>query len=892
MTAFDRDRWRRGVQLPRAAQRVRTEVDAELQFHIDGRIEELVAQGLSREDAERQARKAFGDMHRIGAEVEEIDRDVVRRLALSERLADIVRDTRHALRGMAKQPLVSTIVVLTLALGIGANTAVFSAVNTVLLHPVAVPWIDRLVAIRDDLPGLGLRNTELSPAETRDLIQRRDLFTSVAGYAFEGLTLTGTDEAQRLTGAETLGDFFGTFGAHPLLGRLYRPEDSENGSHRVVVLSHELWQRLSGDSSILGTPLQLNGFAFEVIGVLPPDFHFPRTAQIWLPFPVTPQNTSPEQRGSLYVSVVGRVKPGISPAQLSTALADEARRWHERFTYDPKFQHTVVQEPFADYLAGKLRPILLILLGAVGLVLLIACSNVASLQLVRTLGRTREIAVRSALGAGRWAIARQLLIENLVLYVAGGLLGLLLGRLALATIARWSFGDLAQLGTLRLDGTVLAFTALVTLLAGLVFEIAPALRATRVDAQEALKEQGRGSSLGLRGQRFIRASVVAQTSIALVLLLGATLTIRSMRELLRVDPGFQAQNVTTMRAALAGSRYPNGKSRAAFFEGLAERLRSVPRIIAVGMVDGVPFSSAGTSSPLAIRGMAELEGQPERHANMRVISGDYFKAMGIPLVRGRVFDASDAVPPDSGSFRFSAIIDEAVARKYFGDVDPIGKVISQGPDAVVVGVVGAVRNGELGQLPYPTVYYPHRQYNWYGSLYVTVRSTLDPTAVLGQVRAAVRQLDENVPLYDVQQMSDRVEESLGQRRLALIVLGGFATLAVMLATLGIYGVISYGVSQRTREIGIRIALGATPSDVLRREMWSGVTLALGGVSLGAIAFLALGQVLSALLYGVGARDPATIISGVVVLLVVSMAASFWPARRAARVPPLEALRTE
>lgn len=894
MRRFDRDPARRAVQMPRSAKRVNKEIDAELQFHIDGRIEELVSQGVPRADAERRARAAFGDVQRIGIEVEQIDRDYVRRRAIGELLRDIARDAMYALRGMRKQPLMSGVIVLTLGLGIGANAAMFSAVNAALLHPIAVPWVDRLVVVQDDLPGLGLRNTQMSPPEARDLTRRTDLFASIAGYSSEGYTLTGTSDAQRLDVAETLGDFFETFGARPALGRLYRPEDSENGNNRVVVLSHHVWTRISGEPEIIGKTIQLNGLGFEVIGVLPSDFNFPRTADLWVPFPLTPRNIAPDQRNALYVSVVGRMKPGLSAAQLSSGLADEARRWHERFSYEPSYQHTIVQRPFTEYMAGQLKPILLVLLGSVALVLLIACSNVASLQLVRTLGRTREIAVRVALGAGGWTIGRQLLVENLVLYSGGGLLGLLLGRVAVGWVAGRSVGDLAQLGDVRLNGAVVLFAILVTLGTGLLFGILPGLRATRVDAHGALKEPGRGVSLGPGARRFIHASVVAQTSIALVLLLASALTIGRTRELLRVDPGFQPQLVTTLHTALTGSRYSSGVSRSEFYEQLMERLRGSPGIRSVGVVDGVPFSSSGTSSPLAIAGLPKIDGEPERHANMRVVGGDYFKAMGIPLIRGRVFDASDAaLPPNpSAAFRFSAIIDEAVARKYFGDLDPIGRVISQGPEAVVVGVVGAVRSNELGEPPYPTVYYLHRQYNWYSSMYVTVRSTLPAEVVTQRVRAAVRELDAGVPLYDVRPMLERVGDSLGKRELVLVVLGGFAVLAVILAMLGVYGVISHGVSQRTHEIGIRLALGATPAGVLRREMGSGMRLAIAGAGVGALVFLALARVIGVLLWGSGPRDPLTIGAVVALLLAVSMVASFWPARRAARIAPLNALRAD
>ncbi|MFN2564137.1 MAG: ADOP family duplicated permease [Gemmatimonadaceae bacterium] len=883
---------RRVFRLPANQRRVRDAVSDELWFHIEERIEELMTKGLSRNQAEAEVRRRFGDIGRIGEELERIDVTTQRRRDRGEWLHSVGRDVRYALRGMAQRPGYTAIIVATLALGIGANTAIFSTINTVLLRPVSTPRLDRLVVVREDLIPLKLFDAPISAGEAEDLFKRRDLFQASTAFAGGSRNLTGLGEPQRVSATRTAGEFFTVFGVRPHAGRFYRPEDSEEGSAPVIVLSHALWQQLSGgDPSFVGRSIELDGQGYEVIGVTPPSFRYPFGSQAYTPFIYTQRVRSPEQRASLNMTFVGRLAPGMTREKLPAELRAELERWDARFGPGRYVAEgfRLLATPFVEYLAGELRAILLVLMGAVSFVLLIACANVASLQLVRAIGRSKELAVRVALGAGRGAIARQLLIESLVLSVAGGLLGILVARALLGLVARWGSVEYRVLENVRLDGRVLALTAVVAIVAGLVFGIAPALRAARVDVQDALKGVGRGSTGGADRHRFLRASVALQMALTVMLLMASTLTIRSLARLLATDPGFRPEQVMMSRVSLPGSRYQNAAARTAFFNTLLERLRAIPGVEAVGLAAYPPFSGGGDSSPFEIIGVPKRPGEEERHANTQIVHGDYFRAMGIPLIRGRAFQPTDNTPGAP-----VAIIDEQLARQYFapGD-DPIGKVIRHGAGpATIVGVVGRVQHNELGEPPKALVYHYYPHYAWINFMAVLVRSSLPPGAVASHVRAVVRQLDSALAVYDMKPMDQRVSESVAARRLAITVLAGFAGLSLLLAVLGIYGVMSYTTSQRTKELGIRVALGADPSAVVRMVLRGGLVLASVGVVAGAVAFLGLGGALRALLYGVAPQDPATMLLCVGALTGAALVACYVPARRAARVDPVTALREE
>ncbi len=871
---------------PGNRKRVGRDVDAELRFHIDGRIAELMAQGMSQKDAEAEANRRFGDAGAVRAELHAIDSAIVRQRIIAESIHSLTRDVRYAVRGLLRRPAFTCVVILTLALGIGANSAIFSFVNAILLRPVPVPWLDRLVVIRRSVPGVaGLDNTEMSPAEAMDIAQRTDLFDASAAYISSALNLEGTSEPQRITAARTLGDFFTLFAARPLIGSAYRPEDSENGLFQRALLSHALWQQaFGGDSSVVGRTIQLSGRSYEVIGVMPPTFRYPRSVQLWMPFAYDSIWKTPERRATWNMTTLARLRAGVSNAQLTTGLSAEAQRWGG----GAASAHRLFTVPFVDFVAGQLRRVLLILMGAVLLVLLIACANVASLQLVRAAERGKENAVRAALGAGRWSIARQLLIESFVLAIGGGVLGVAIGSGAVRVLSRWGAGPYEILKGVSLDGRVVSFTIVVTVLSALLFGAFPALRAARVELHRALKEATRGASAGVARGRFLEGSVVVQMTFTLVLLLSSGLMIRSLAQLIATDPGFSTENLTTMRLVLPGARYGVANTRIAFHEQLVQRIRGLPGVDAIGTAYGLPFGEESNSSPFRILGIPPRAGEPERHSRMWFVGGDYFRTMGIRVIRGRVFGELDR---PFGSGEIAAVIDETFARQFFPNEDPIGKVINQGPDATIIGVVADVKQGDLTEAAKASVYYYFPQTPWgLGTLTLIVRSVLAEEAVATMVRSALKEIDPQLPIYDVAPMTARVERSLGSRRLAMTVLSCFAALSLALAILGIYGVVSYTTTQRTHEIGIRMALGAQPGDVTRMVVHNTLIVAAIGLAAGTLVFLGVGRILSTLVYRVGTHDPATFMSGIATLAVVALVASYVPARRAARVGPVEALK--
>jgi putative ABC transport system permease protein len=847
-----------------------------------------MVEGLSRPEAEREARERFGDLPGVGAEVERIDRRMVRRRGLGESLDAVGRDVRFGLRALRKSPGFTAVAVLTLALGIGANTAIFSAVNGVLLRPLEVPGLDRLFVIQQNAPGLKLFGGQVSPPEIEDIARHTELFEAVGGASGASFNLTGSGEPSRVSGVQTMGRFFDAFGVRPALGRFYRPDDSENGNDRLAVLTDGFWRAWAGaDPGVIGRSIELNGQTYQIIGVLPASFQYRRSSQVYVPLRITPSVR--ERRGTWSTTAIARLRPGVSQEQLAAGLGRITREWQAdpQKASPPEMGIYLSGPSLVAVLAGELQPLIKLLMVAVALVLLIACANVANLQLVRAASREKELAVRAAMGSGTWPIIRQLLVESTLVAGVGGGLGLALGALAIKALARMTTTTLPVLHDLRLDAPVLGFTAAVTLLSAGLFGIAPAFRAARTDLHGVLRDATRGSSAGSGRNRVLRLSVASQVALSLMLLLGAGLLIRSLARLLGTDPGFKASHVITFQVTLPAAVFQQGPQKTLFFDRLSARLAAMPGIEAVGAISDLPFAPGRNSSPFTIAGKPGGRGEPERHADMRFVEADYFKAIGIPVTRGRSF-----TPQDRKDSPWVAVIDESLARQYFGSENPIGKTISQGPDATIVGVVGAIKHGDLGEPDKPTVYYAYAQAPWYSGLYLTLRTSQDPGVVVAQARAAVAELDRSLPLYDVRLMQERVDDSLGARRLAMLVLLGFSILALLLALLGVYGVLSYSTSRRIHELGIRLALGAAPSDVVRMVLGGGLLLTGAGLLVGLAGFLALARLLSSILYGVGPRDPLTIAVGVSVLAAGAAVAAWVPARRAARVDPVEALREE
>jgi putative ABC transport system permease protein len=801
----------------------------------------------------------------------------------------LLEDLGHALRVLRRGGAFTLIAILTLALGIGVNTAIFSLVNAVLLRPLPVDALDRLVVIRQDLPEIDLFDAQLAPAEVQDLAAGAGAFQAVTGFQVGDRTLTGQGEPARVAVASTLGDFAGVFGVLPQLGRFYGPDHSTAGPREVAVISRGLWRQLSGeDPDFIGTLLELDGISYEVIGVMPGELRYPRQVQVWVPFAYTDRWQQPQMRGTLIMTTVARLRPDVTRPQLDAGLQLEVRRWSETYSGGAAMGKTLTSIGFVEYLAGPLRLILLVLMGAVVFVLMIVAANVTCLQLVRAAGRSKELAVRAALGASRARLARQLLIETVVLGLLGGAFGLWIGTLVLDLIERWQPARQMYLADITLDTTVLAFTALAALVAAAASGMAPALRAARVDPQDVLRDAPRGASASLARQRVLRTGIVLQIALALVLVLGSALMLRTLSRLLSTNPGFSPVNVTTAQVTLPGTSYGSPDRIAAFFDPLLERVRALPGIDDAALVWGLPLTNQGSSSPFEIIGRAPDPGEPAWHAEGRYASTGYFRTMGI-TIRGREFEDADRV----GS-PIVAIIDRTFAEQFFPNEDPIGKQIRHfiGDRATIVGIADRVDHDEIGDAPKAVAYYSLGHASFMSWRTIVVRSTEPVGTVAAMIRAVVADLDPNVPIYDVQTMEGLIEQSLGPRRLALFALGGFAALALTLAALGIYGVMRYTTAQRTREIGIRMAVGAQGKDVVRMVIRQGMTMAALGVALGIGAALALTRLMSGVLFGVSPHDPLAFIGATTLLAAVALLACWVPAHRATRLDPIEVLRAE
>jgi predicted permease len=774
---------------------------------------------------------------------------------------------------------------MTLALGIGANTAVFSLVNAVLLEPLPVDRLDRLVVIKEDMPGINLRNADLAPVEVLDLGARTDVFASVTGYRAADVTLTGFGEPVRLGAVSTIGDFAGVFALQPPAGRFYAP-DTSGAPPPVAVIGHGLWMRIAGgDPSFVGRSIELNGLRHEVVGVMPAGFRFPADAEVWMPFRFTDRWKT--NRGSLVMTTIGRRAPGVDDAQLEAGLASEVARWNHQY-HAGSAGKLLRRTPLVEYLAGPLRLVLFVLMASVVFVLLIAAANVASLQLVRVVGRSREVAVRAAIGAGRGRLLRQFLIESAALSVAGGGLGLWLGSLGLDLLGRWPPAAGMRLTNVALDGNVLAFTSVVTVVTMLVFGSVPALRGAHVPAQQALHESGRAASMSRRARRFLFGGVVAQVALTLVLLLGSGLMIRTLDRLLASDPGFAPANLVTAQVSIPPARY-NAARAVGFFDELLARLRAAPGVDEAALVLGLPFAGALDSSPFEVIGRPPGEREPERHSEAATVSPGYFRAMGIPLRRGRDFDGTERAGGP-----IVAIIDETFADQFFPGEDPVGRTIRGyfGSDTTIIGVAGRVDHDEIGDPLKAVTYYSYRQQPWVMTRAVVVRTPLGVESAAAMLRGVVNGIDPHVPIYDVETMAGRIERSLAPRRLAMLALAVFSGLSLLLAVLGVYGVTSYTTALRTREIGIRMALGARPGMVARLIGRQGLLLAVLGTAIGTALALGATRLMHGMLFGVSPHDPVTFAAGALVLGLVTVGASLLPAVAASRVDPVRALRVD
>ncbi len=803
----------------------------------------------------------------------------------------MLADLRLALRALRRAPGFALAAVLCLTLGIGATTAVLAVADAVLLRPLPVRGLDRMVVVRQDVPGLNITGAQLGPPAAEDLLARRDLFDAGAalGSGNANLTTAGAEPVRVLT-TRTLGDYFGLMDAQAVVGRLYPASASRAaGAPLVAVLGYAFWrEHYGGDPGVVGRTIRLNGRPVEVVGVAAPTLRYPRGADLYLPLPI--DSSFQQQWGRWNVTTIARTRPGITPERLEAGLAGQVARWRARFGNANGASGSSVAlhgTPLTDYLAGQLRPVTRVLAAAVVFVLLVACANVACLQLVRATGRARELAVRAAVGAGRGHLARPLAAESAVLAGVGGSAGVALAVGTVAALRRWHPAQYPQLAEVRVDPAVLAGAVGVTVLAAFAFGLAPTLRAMRADPQDALRASARGALAGADRHRFLQVAVATQVALALTLALGAGLLGRSFARLAAADPGFRAEQVLTAQFALPRSAYLTREAAEAALARVLERVQAAPGVTAAALSSALPFAEGMDSSPFTIAGRAPAPGGAQPHAEINYVTEDYFRALGIPLKRGRVFTRADdahAAP--------AVVVDEQLAREYFPGEDPVGRHIRQEGDAEIVGVVASVARTELGEQRKALVYYPLRRNAPSLGITVAVRSALPPAAAAGLVRAAVAEVDRQVPVFAVKPMTDRVDESIGGRRLATWALGGFAGAALVLAALGLYGVLSYVVAQRSREIGVRAALGAGAGDLTRMVVGRAARLAAAGAAGGVVLYLATQRGLAALLYGVGVADPAVLLGSVAVLGAAVLLASWVPARRAARVDPAVALRAE
>ena len=872
------------------------EILEELSQHLDDRYQELRSRGEADADARRIALAEVSESDRLTRELAAIEAPAPPVSAAigqgTERGGGghFLQDLRYGIRMLRMRPGFTAITVLTLALGIGANTAIFSVVNSVLLRPLPYPDSERLVSFWGTAPEKRLPVVNLPDALFVFLHEQSKTFEKLAAYASGGASLTGSGDPERVNASAVTPDFFTVMGVKPLFGRGFVAEEGTEGKARVAVLAHSVWRRRFGsDASIVGKPITLGGNPTVVVGIMPPGFDFPEGAEVWVPLVLNAEGLD-----NWYLSTVGRLKPGIrvQDAQREMAgLTDEFMlRQPARFPDAKRGSARMVAKPLRDEVVGEARTPLLILLGAVALVLLIASANIANLLLARAAARSREMAVRCCIGASPRRIAAQLLTESLLLAGAGAAAGLLLAFWGVRLLRGLSESRIPRLDQVRLDPIVLMFTVGVTVVAGLLFGLAPAIRASRVDLQDALREGGRAGTSGA-SRRLTNGFVVVQFALSLILLVGAGLLLRSFRHLLDVDPGFRAENVLVARIQLPESKYAEEAQVRAFYARLLESVRAVPGVLSVGLNQRVPFSGGNPQQNLYVEGQQPKPGEPIPVINSRNATPGYFAAIGTPILKGRGFEDSDneTAPP-------VVIVDETVAQRYWPGGDPLGKRIRTSLDTsarwmTIVGVAPNVKHASLNEQLNFELYRPFLQsVTWVN--YLVIRSAIDPETLTPTIRRRVADLDPNLPVSEVHTMEQAVAGSLATRRLINALLTGFAVLAVLLAAIGIYGVMSLSVTGRLNEFGIRLALGAAPADVLRLVLRQGLLLALAGLAVGLAGAAWLTRFLGTLLFGVRPVDPVTFLGVAAVLGAVAAAACYLPARRATRADPIAALRRD
>jgi putative ABC transport system permease protein len=815
-------------------------------------------------------------------------------------MESLFKDIRYGARSLLKRPGFTVIAIITLALGIGANTAIFSVVNATLLRPLPFKDPERVVMVWGFLPKMAQTADKL-PSSSGNFVSLRDqnhTLENLAAFRTWGWQLTGGGEPELLRGARVSADFFPAVGASPILGRSFTPDEDLPNHAPVAIISYGLWQRHFGaDQNVIGKTMTLTGQTVMVVGVMPSGFQFPGGANmipglqfalqndVWMPLALTDEQKA--QQGNLNLALIARLKSGVSPQQAETEL----RTLQQNLPLGT-VGYTVNVIPLHQQMVGKIRKLLLVLVAMVAFVLLIACANIANLLLARATSRQKEIAIRAALGAGRLRLIRQLLTESLLLSLAGGTLGFLLAVWGNSLLVSLIPEDIPRVHEAGVDGRMLVFTLLVSFVTGVVFGLAPALRASKLDLNESLKEGSRGTTSGFHENRLRGLLVVSEVAMALILLVSSTLLIKSFVRLLEVKPGFNPANVLTMDVQLpnlAPSRYAKEEEQAAFFQQLTERIKTQPGVDSAAAVVTLPLTGAFESTDLIVEGQALLSDAQRPEADYTAVSTDFFQTLQIPLLKGRQFTAQDTTGTPG-----VIIVNEILARLCWPNEDPIGKRFTVGFEKEprqIVGVVGSIKQTTLDAEVRPAMYLPQLQAP-NNIMTIVVRTAGDPAAMAATVREQVRALDKNLPVTHVRTMEDVFHTSVAQPRFSMLVVGLFAALALVLAVVGIYGVMAYSVSRRAHEIGVRMALGARTGQVLKLVLKEGMTLTLAGIAIGLLGAFALTRVLESLLFGVSTKDPFTFVAVSVLLAVVAFVACYIPARRATKVDPLAALRYE
>jgi len=876
------------------------EIVEELSQHLEDEYERALSCGTSEEEARQQVLEQLNTPDLLQRELKHVERrgsENPIELGTEGKInvfADLRQDLRYGLRTLAKNPAFTSIAIVALALGIGANSAIFSVVDAVLLRPLPFKKPEQLVMLWENATHLGFPKNTPSPANFLDWQKQAGAFTGMAAMVERSFNLTGVGEPERLDGRRVSANLFDLLGVRAVLGRTFVPDDDRPGSH-VVLLSYSLWQRRFGsDPSVIGHALALNGESYTVIGIMPRLVQLPgfanRNDQLWVPIAFPPEEAA--QRGNHFLEVIARMKPGITLKQAQAEMETIAARLAQQYPdYNTRLGAVVV--PLHEEVVGDIKPALLVLLGAVGFVLLIACANVANLLLARAAVRQKEIALRLALGASRSRLMRQFLTESVLLAVFGAGLGLLLALGGIRILKTFIPATISQVQTINIDARVLIFTALVAVLTGIGFGLAPALQASHLNLNDTLKEGGRDAGGGRKGNRLRDLLVIGEVAVSFVLLIGAGLLINSFFHLRNLEPGFRADHLLTMKVDLSEVKYPDRERRAAFFDEVIRRVRALPGVQSAAVAGNLPLTYNGDSMNISVEGVPDPPPDQRPDVIFRAIGPGYFGTMGISIIRGR-----DFTDQDKADSKNVVVISEKTAQHFWHGQDPIGRRLKPGsstsntPWREVIGIVKDVRQNDFIAAPKMQMYFTYRQLKDLAPNALVIRTSIEPLSLAASARDAIWSVDKDQTVADIDTMEHIVAEAVARQRFSMLLLGLFATLALLLASVGIYGVMTYSVAQRTHEIGIRIALGARRADVLQMTIKQGLRLVGAGMILGLAAAFILTRVLESLLFGISATDPVTFFGISLVLLAVAILASYLPALRATKVDPIIALRAQ